>query len=263
MPKRKRKRRELGKWRLWNFFSDEDAIRPYLPPMVVFSEHALRSYVRMYQIVYVKPDYGWGGRGVMKIWHTQDGYAYILEKGRTVHCKTLESLCEKVKRRLEPGKRYVIQEGIDLAEIDECPFDIRLMMMREYGRWKYVGMLAKVARPNSAITNFARGKGYITDVRHALRASLNLSNAAIDALQEEMLELGFRTCQRFDEYKTYWQVGLDLAVDKNGKLWIIEENTGPSQLLFAQLKNKSMYQEMRRISAVRRRQKLRQKKKHI
>ncbi|MEZ2656845.1 YheC/YheD family protein [Aneurinibacillus aneurinilyticus] len=252
MPGGKPRRREPGKWKLWNFFSEEDAIQPYLPPMAIFSEHTLQSYIGMYQLVFVKPDYGRGGRGVIKIWRTQNGYAYIREKGATIRCKTVESLYRKIKQHLQPGKRYLIQEGIRLAKINGRPFDIRLMMMREYGRWKYIGMLAKVAGPNSAVTNIARGKGYVTGVRYALKKSLNLSEASLNALLEEMKELGFRTCRRFDEYNTtYWQVGLDLAVDKNGKLWIIEENTAPTQSLFARLKDKSMYRQIRRLNAIR------------
>jgi hypothetical protein len=59
--------------------------------------------------------------------------------------------------------------------------------------------------------------------------------------------------KRFNDYNYYWNLGLDLAVDKSGKLWMIEENTGPALYLFAKLKDKTMYRNIMRIVASRRR----------
>jgi hypothetical protein len=167
----------------------------------------------------------------------------------------MERLYRKIKQDLQPGKRYVIQEGVQLAKINGRPFDIRLAMMRENGRWEALGMLAKVAGSNSAVTNIARGKGYVTGVRHALKKALVLRDDAIDALQDEMKEVGYRIGQKFDESRTYEQIGLDFAVDRNGKLWVIEENIGSSRSLFVRLKDKSVYRKMRSMNAARRRHK--------
>ncbi|GEN33534.1 YheC/YheD family protein [Aneurinibacillus danicus] len=245
----------MGKWELWNFFASDETIRPYLPSTAMFSEHTLRSYLAMYPLVFVKPDNGRGGRGVVKIWRTKEGYTFIRERGRIVRCRTMERLYRKIKQDLQPGKRYVIQEGVRLAKINGRPFDIRLAMMRKSGRWEAIGMLAKVAGPNSAVTNIARGKGYVTGVRNALKKALGLRDDAIDVLQDEMKEVGYRIGEKFDEFRTYEQIGLDFAVDRNGKLWVIEENIGSSRSLFVRLKDKSVYRKMRSMNTARRRRK--------
>ncbi|WP_051330877.1 YheC/YheD family protein [Aneurinibacillus terranovensis] len=255
MAEKKRKRREMGKWGLWNFFASEESMRPYLPPMKIFTKASLTSYLSNYGVVFIKPDYGWGGRGITKVWKTNGGYSFIKEKGQVVSCASLDTLYNKIKRNCRSRATYVIQKGINLARINSRPYDIRLMMMRYKGKWKYVGMLAKVAGPNSIVTNLARGKGYVTEVEHALKKSLRLEKSQMEVLQKEMIQLGHKTCKRFDQYLKYWQIGLDLAVDQDGKLWLIEENTGPAQSLFAKLKDKTAYRKMREISAIRKRRK--------
>ncbi|OCT14369.1 hypothetical protein A8709_26490 [Paenibacillus pectinilyticus] len=73
---------------------------------------------------------------------------------------------------------YIIQRAIDIAKINARPFDdIRIMMMRnDQNQWQYAGMLAKVARRSSVITNVTRGGGYATPIEHALDTSLRLSH---------------------------------------------------------------------------------------
>lgn len=240
---------KMGKWELWNFFAEEEMIRPYLPSTAIFSMQTLRSYLTMYALVFVKPDRGRGGRGVVKIWRGKNGeYAFIRERGSITRCKTIEALYRRLVQGIHSGARYIIQQGIRLPTLRGRPFDIRLTMMRVNGYWKYVGALARVAGPDSAITNIARGRGNVAEVRQTLKKSLRIRDHALVALEDEMKELGHKVCERYDELHTYWQVGLDLAVDIDRKIWIIEENTVVDQSLFARLKDPSMYREMQRIT---------------
>jgi hypothetical protein len=45
-----------------------------------------------------------------------------------------------------------------------------------------------------------------------------------------------------------------MGVDTTGKLWIIEENTGPGWALFRKLKDRSMYNKIKSILIKRRKQ---------
>ncbi|WCK55543.1 YheC/YheD family protein [Aneurinibacillus sp. Ricciae_BoGa-3] len=251
MADKKQRKREMGKWGLWNFFASEEDIRVYLPELDLFNRSTLESYLSNYSVVFIKPDYGWGGQGIIKAWKTGNGYSFVRIRGKAISCETLDSLYMRINKFCMADKRYVIQQGIEVAEINQRPFDIRLMMMRENRKWQYIGMLAKVAGESSVITNVARGKGYVTDINYALKQSLELGNEQIEELKEEAKLLAYKTCYKFDEYKAYWQIGLDLAVDKYRILWMIEENTGPAQSLFAKLKDKSMYNKMRGLTALR------------
>jgi hypothetical protein len=251
MPEKKPRKREMGKWGLWNFFASEEDIRAYLPQMDLFTRSTLEFYLSTYSVVFIKPDYGWGGQGIIKAWKTAGGFNFVRISGKPISCATMDNLYMRIQKHCIAGKRYVIQQGIQLAQINQRPFDIRLMMMRQNRKWQYIGMLAKVAGASSVITNVARGKGYVTDIDSALKQSLGVGGKKIEELKEEAKLLAYKTCYKFDEYKAYWQIGLDLAVDKDGILWMIEENTGPAQSLFAKLKDKTTYTKMRALTALR------------
>lgn len=124
------------------------------------------------------------------------------------------------------------------------------MMMRNHqNRWSYMGMLAKVAGKTSVITNVNRGGGYVISVEQALSNSLVLSNLEKRNIIQELIRLSYRICNRFIRYKYSSQIGIDFAIDKNKKLWLIEVNFDyPSHLLFSKLKDQTAF---RRIKAVR------------
>ncbi len=236
----------MGKWGLWKFFSSVRSIRPFLPPTTLLTRSSLAAYLANYKAVYIKPTGGCQGRGVIRAWKTDSGYSFVRERGAPVACPSIDDLYRKIK---PGGRSYIVQKAIRLAEVAGRPFDIRLMMMRgPDGKWQYVGMVAKVAGPGSVITNLGRGKGYVTEVETALRRSLGLRPQAIEAVKQQMIRLGYDTCRRFDDYKRYWQIGLDLAVDKRGNVWMIEENTGPAHFLFAKLRDKSTYRKIRQFA---------------
>jgi D-alanine-D-alanine ligase-like ATP-grasp enzyme len=63
---------------------------------------------------------------------------------------------------------------------------------------------------------------------------------------QTMKELSYRICKRFDSYKFSCQIGVDFGVDQSGRIWIIEVNFDyPSHVLFAKLKDKTMYNKIR------------------
>ncbi|MBL0385178.1 YheC/YheD family protein [Tumebacillus sp. ITR2] len=247
----KKRKPELGKWGCWRFFAQVPQIKKYLPETAVLTQVSLQKFLGKYSSVYVKPSAGWGGRGITKVWKREDsGYSFVVERGKAVHSKTISELYRQLRARQRPGITYIVQRGIQLAKINERPYDIRLMMMRVHGKWEYVGMLAKVAGPNSVITNVARGKGYVSDIDTALKKSLGLSETQRAKLKKEMVTLAHRTVNRFEDWKHYSQIGLDLAVDTSGRLWMIEENTGPAHSLFAKLRDPRMYRRIKEITRI-------------
>jgi hypothetical protein len=245
------KRSEMGKWALWKFFASVSSIRPHLPPTKILTRSSLRTFLSNYPAVYVKPNYGQQGRSVIKVWKTGRGsYAFIRERGKAVHCGTTDEVYQKIKSK----RTQIVQASIDLARIRGRPFDVRVLMMRDgNGRWQYAGMLAKVAGPGWIITN-KRSHGSVLTVDEALQKSLQWDSLQIGKIKEQMIQLGHDICKRFDEYKRYRQIGIDMGVDTNGKIWIIEENTGPGWTLFAKLKDRSMYHKIRSILRERRQQ---------
>lgn len=237
-----------SKWSLHKFFSKSPLIRPYLPPTSVYQPSVLETYLSKYDTVFIKPTLTHMGQGILKVWKTENGYQAVKEKGQSVEASSLEELKKKLSQQCTE-KSYVIQKGIDLAEVDGRPFDIRVMMMRNgAGRWQYVAMLAKVAGPASIITNVARGGGYAVTVPFALSKSNAVEPGNIREVARQLIRLSYQICHHFNKYKRSSQIGIDFAIDKKGNIAIIEVNYDfPSHALFYKLKDKSHYWRIRRM----------------
>lgn len=238
-----KKRPEMGKWALWKFFASVRSIRSHLPETNILTRTSLERFLSKHRTVYVKPNYGQCGYGVIKVRVSSKGYAFIREHGNVVRCKSLDELFSKIKSPYV----QIIQKSIKLAKIHDRPCDIRVLMMRNARRkWQCVGMLTKVAGDGWIITN-KRGNGTVLTVEETMQQSLGMDDTEIQTVKDEMKKLGYAICKRFDDYNLYRQIGIDMGIDRDGNIWIIEENTGPGWTLFKRIKDKSMYRTIQSV----------------
>lgn len=237
-----------SKWSLHQFFSKNAYIRPFLPPTSLYQPALLGTYLAKYSTVYIKPTRTHMGKGILRVWKTEDGYQFVKERGEPIHASSLENLQHKIAKQCGE-KNYIIQKGLDLAQIDGRPFDIRVMMMRNgQGRWQYAGMLAKVAGSDSVITNVARGGGYAVTVPHALLKSKAVDASKVKSVVAQLIQISHRVCTHFKKYRHTSQIGVDFAIDKQGNISIIEVNYDfPSHALFAKLKDKTYFRTIKRL----------------
>lgn len=227
---------ELGKYLLYLHFAKDPKIRKYLPPTRRYSPSALKDYVNRFHSVYVKPTGGSRGNGIFKVW--KSGRAvYVQHTTRQPRKFPGVGAAVRFVDRHRGGRAYVIQRGISLARVHGSPFDIRVMMQKEVpgGKWLHSGMAAKIAGKGSIVTNVALSKGRVIPVATALKRSFGWSDKQMKRCMDEMVALGLRSARHMDTYQPYRELGLDVAVDTNGRIWLIEENTGPSHPLFKKM----------------------------
>ncbi|MED4583633.1 YheC/YheD family protein [Brevibacillus choshinensis] len=236
-----------SKWELYRFFNESEVIRPYLPPTRIFSYSALNEFLSSYGSTYIKPDKEHTGKGIIKVWKNKKKYRFKKETGKERQCSTIDHLYRKLTR-MTHNKLHIIQKTIPMARIKKRRFDIRVMMMRDiYEDWNYVGMIAKVAGPGSIINNVRRGGGYVKKADAALLKCF--PNTQVEKMISEMIDLCYRICNYFNGFKKSWQIGIDLSIDRRGKIHLIEINyEEPSHHLFRRLKDKTMYNRIRRMA---------------
>ncbi|QRG69095.1 YheC/YheD family protein [Brevibacillus choshinensis] len=236
------------KWSLHKFFAKSPHIHPFLPPTSLYQPALLQTYLGKYDTVYIKPTRTHMGKGIIRVQKEGGGYQFVKERGEPVHVSSLGELQQKLEKQCAE-KKYIIQKGIDLAELNGRPYDIRVMMMRNgLGKWQYAGMLAKVAGSDSIITNVARGGGYAVTVPHALEKSLSLRPPEIRKIERSLIRLSYQVCSHFNKYRHSAQIGVDFAVNKHGEIVLIEVNYDfPSHGLFAKLKDKTYFRTIKRL----------------
>lgn len=241
----------LAKWNLHRFYSRYPEIAKYLPPTMIFNLSTLSIFLKKYNSVYIKANTQHTGKGIIKAWRAAKHYKFVRVRGKANHASTPSELYQKI---LNSGSKttYIIQKTIDLAQINGRPFDIRVMMMRDGKcKWHYAGMVVKVAGEQSVVSNVLRGGGYVMSIEDALTQSLHFDKRRIEQMKKQLISLCSKIIRHSEEFPFYsYQSGIDLAVDKEGRIWIIEVNLhNPSHGLFNKLKNKTFYQRIRFLFA--------------
>lgn len=183
-------------------------------------------FIRDHGTVYAKPTIGSVGKGVYRVRRRPVGIAgrdwYELRswRGRT---RMLSTRGLRRWLRARSGGKYILQRGIDLARYRGRPFDVRATVQRDgQGAWRVTGMVAKVARPGSPVTNVGRG-GRTVHLRKALFAALppSLQEAGYERLRRLAIDVANKLGRR---WQRMGDLGLDLALDQDGHPWFLEAN---------------------------------------
>ncbi|MCH5585082.1 YheC/YheD family protein [Shimazuella sp. AN120528] len=242
--KKKRAFQEIASKGLKTIILEHDSwMKPYMPKTVWYREDRLLAMLDTFGTVFVKPDKGGGGVGIIRVKKVAD---------ELVECKSLkhhkivpkDKVIALIDTYLKPNKRYLIQQGIRLATINGRPFDIRLMLQRIDHKWELTGLAAKLAAPGKIVTNFCKGgKPYTAKDAVAKVFPNNVSKK-----MEELKKLAYRVAHVLsNRFKGLRELGIDAGLDINGNIWVFEVNTRPTYGMFRELKNLQMYNNIRRI----------------
>ncbi|KAB3537311.1 YheC/YheD family protein [Alkaliphilus pronyensis] len=217
----------FGKWETYKALCISNETSIYLPETALFSTCKLGEYLQKYKYCYIKHNIGRRGKRVYRVEKREDCYL-CKTGGSEVKIWRFNSLTE-ISRFLKTavGDDLILQQGILLAEIEDSPFDMRVLVQKNGNNmWVITGVNYRIAKPGAIITNFAAGaRDIFSEVGEALpHEDLNwsiLSNmclAIVNKMESSFGALG--------------EVGLDIALDKKGKLWLIEANSRPSSIAY-------------------------------
>ncbi|MFN7252823.1 MAG: YheC/YheD family protein [Anaerobacillus sp.] len=202
----------------------------YLPKTFFTPTYSNIAYlIQQYQTAYLKPKNGLAGRGIYSI--TKHGDQYILNNENSVSMhKSLVEVLEEIKYP-QKSKRYLAQQGIRLIEYKGRKLDFRININKNIeNQWVITGIAGKVAGKKSVTTHVRLGgKIYSCDeilaatfdekapiIKEAIeKAVINIASAIEDSLNGNLGELG-----------------IDIGVDKEGKVWMFEANSKPGRSIF-------------------------------
>ena len=208
----------------------------HVPATRRFSRRQLYTMLEQYRMVYVKPDRGSLGVGVMRVDKKRNGYRY--QNGTRIYaCPTFQALYHALKRTIRE-ERYLIQQGVSALRHGGCPFDFRVMIQRNPANdWTCTGIAGRVAHPRKIVSNGSQG-GTIYSADALLRPIAGRTASA--RIQRKMRRLARLTALQFSRsYPAMNELGLDIAVDSSLKSWMLEVNTRPDPCPFTKLDDKS------------------------
>ncbi|MEK0314785.1 YheC/YheD family protein [Cohnella sp. 56] len=199
--------------------------RKYVPHTKLFSHDSLRHMLSRHHTVFFKPTGGTGGFHVYRIRKLGRGYRLQHNTSRSFY-PTFDALYAYLNKRAK-GRSYLLQKGINLAVTRGRPFDIRVMVQKTNARaWQSTAVFAKIGIPNKVATNYHQG-GRLGKFRQTLSGA-GFGSSAIRRKERELKRLGVSVGKLFDRRKRgFRELGLDVALDRSGRPWVLEVNTRP------------------------------------
>jgi hypothetical protein len=237
-----------NKWVIYQSMAENERIRPYLPVTQKFSgiPDAVK-FVKKHRLVYMKPRNGTGGRGILRIERSANGLYLIQGRNRNRVILTPQHVTEaQLAAKLGTlglTEQYLVQQGINLTLRDGRVHDFRLLIQKNgRGRWDVTGCAGRIGAPRSITSNLhGGGTAMQTDQLLGMRFS---SAAQIEEIKKSMSRLAFLVAQHLEEkYGALCELGIDIAVDPKGGVWLLEVNPKPSREVFRKIGEKATYQK--------------------
>ncbi|QCT03906.1 hypothetical protein E6C60_3195 [Paenibacillus algicola] len=233
-----------GKLKRTAMMQSSRMLAQHIPHTQRLNRQALFHMLHQYGMVYVKPDYGSQGRGVIRVERLKKSYCY--QYGTKVYCfKTFQDLYVSLSPYFKQRK-YLVQRGVHLLRSQGRPFDFRVMIQRNPARqWECTGTFARLAHPRKAVTNGSQG-GSIYPPSVLLRRFAGQRRT--QQLLRHMNRLAHVTASTLSmHHRELNELGLDICLDRNLRPWILEVNTIPDPKPFMLLPDHQRF--IRRIVA--------------
>ncbi|WNR43370.1 YheC/YheD family endospore coat-associated protein [Paenibacillus roseipurpureus] len=237
-----------NKWNMHQTLSKSSSIRPYLPATVRFSTiQELMRFLKKYKLIYVKPKNGTGGRGILRI--EQIGPDLYLLQGRNQHrsiiapYKANERQLAIKLHSLGLSPDYVVQQGIHLTLNDGRVHDYRLLIQKNgQGEWEVTGCAGRIGPHRSITSNLHGGGTAVTQDR--LLGYRFTSQEKINAIKAEMSDFAYKLADYLElKFGKLCELGMDIAVDPKGSVWLLEVNPKPSREVFRRIGQHAVYQK--------------------
>ncbi|RXT08772.1 YheC/YheD family protein [Ammoniphilus sp. CFH 90114] len=223
-----------NKWTIQQHLLRSRQLSPYLlPTAAALNLSSIIPMLKKHQTVMLKPLNGKGGTGIIKLSIKNQGYS--LEENNKEARYVSEQELHRILSELIRTERYLVQKWIDIRDHKGSVYDIRVLMQKNgLGKWVLTGMGVRQGNQEKITSNLTGGGQafpvypYLKEqFTEPLAKILNKKIEQIAYLIPRYLEKAYR--------KRLVELGLDIAVDRKAKIWIIEVNIKPGRTLWRKI----------------------------
>lgn len=236
----------FNKWDLFEWLRRSKTTKPYIPSTRrLMSVSGLDKMMRRHVYLYLKPESGKAGKGIMTVRvHGEKTLPYRLKiqeekRSSTYNCASMQKLWARIQKQ-SGGDAYIAQQGIQLASFHDRRFDLRALVQKNRrGIWEVTGIGARIAGASSITTHVPRG-GRIDDPEKLLTYSFNAERAHMLLQKTKTTALLIARQIERASGQRLGEMSMDLGIDSNGNLWFFEANSKPMKFDEPHIRQKSL-----------------------
>jgi len=225
-----------GKWKVYNMIAYDPVLHSFLPETKEYTpELNLSHRLREYPALFLKPASGSNGKGVLKLYHTGDTF---IVQGRSSTNKPFSKtfdhykVCHQWIKQFIGVRKYIVQPYLSLSTIrTEEPFDLRILVQKnEKGTWEETGRAVRLGQKKGITSNLDGGGT-------ALKASeflpLHYTTKQLTKINEQINTIvNYLPSLLEEKHGALIELGIDIGIDQEGKVWILEVNSKPGRKSF-------------------------------
>ncbi|NGM83054.1 YheC/YheD family protein [Paenibacillus sp. 7124] len=239
-----------NKWTIHQTFSQKGRFRQHLPDTLLYQSSAdLHRMLRANPVVYIKPSNGTGGRGILRIERLKGERSMFDIQGRRLNRRIIQprrvslSRLESIVRQWCIGGRFLVQQGIPLRLPGGRFHDYRMLVQKNsQGNWAMTGIAGRVGAARSVTSNL-HGGGHAIRAEILLKQWLGSEEKAAKTIQTAE-KLGTDAAAYLeDSFSDLCELALDLAIDREGRIYVLEVNPKPAREVFSRAGDKETYRK--------------------
>lgn len=236
----------IGKWQTHKYLSSSMCMSQYIPETHrVTSFTQIEQMLKKYGAVYIKPVTGSQGKNIIKVGREGSNiyrYQYQVNyHSREGTARNLQSLRQSL-RGLMGHRSYIVQRRIHLLRVNGNIADVRVLVQKDNtGDWSITGKAFRIGKRGSITSNISGGGS-----GQKIPAVLNRyfpDPVTRDRIVDEINYLAIEAAQELERnIPSIGEMGVDIGIDMNGKIWFIEANLKPARQVFVMIGEKNTRQ---------------------
>jgi hypothetical protein len=173
------------------------------------------------------------GRGIIRIARRADGsfatqttHATGTSRQNVADFSKLSTLLSARLRR----QPHLLQQGLTLLSVGAHNLDFRALVQKDRtGKWDVTSIVARVAGHRHFVSNLARGGRLMSVMEALLKARVGRQRAK--TLSADLRRQAIRIAIGLERQMSghFGELGVDLAVDRELRIWLLEVNSKPSK----------------------------------
>lgn len=228
----------FDKWDFWKWLSPYKDLREHLPETSnKINIQQLDTFIEIYKSAYLKPINGSRGNGIHLVEKHED--QYIVSKNYQSDITVMTK--DEMTIFLSKHSYYLLQQPIQLQPYENRKVDYRVILQKnETGFWQCTGIIARFGKTNAISSNF-KANGFAKHGIEALMIQFGYDERKAFQKYQEIVHICTKMAEKVDEIEAYADLGIDVGIDEDEKIWVIEMNKRPDHDFPLIIKDRKMY----------------------